>query len=221
MPMWDEILRDEKQQPYFKELEQTIVKKRQVETVYPQEKDVFNALKYTPFNKVKVVIIGQDPYHGPNQAHGLSFSVQAGIKIPPSLINIFKELNRDLEVAIPSHGCLEPWARQGVLLLNSVLTVTQKKPQSHAKLGWQKYTDTIIKSLNSHNDAIVFMLWGAQAQKKSALILNPKHLILTAAHPSPLSVYRGFIGCKHFSKCNAWLQSHQREPINWELSNPY
>ena len=165
-----------------------------------------------------MVIIGQDPYHGPNQAHGLSFSVPHGIKPPPSLRNIFKELHRDLGTANPSHGNLEHWANQGVLLLNSVLTVEKDKPGSHASIGWQAFTDHIISQINQHAKPTVFMLWGAAAKKKKALITKSKHLVLTASHPSPLSAYRGFLGCYHFSECNLWLQSQNRQPIDWVLS---
>ena len=166
---------------------------------------------------MKVVILGQDPYHGPRQAHGLAFSVPHGIQAPPSLHNIFQELHRDLDVAIPQHGCLESWAQQGVLLLNSVLTVESGKPQSHANIGWQEFTDTVIRSLNRHQHSIVFLLWGAYAQRKADLINNQHHLILTAPHPSPLSAHRGFISCGHFSKTNQHLLSTGQTAIQWAL----
>ncbi len=215
---WQNLLSAEKQKPYYLNIENTLQQQRKNEIIFPTDADIFNALTYTPFKNVKVVIIGQDPYHGEKQAHGLCFSVQPGIKPPPSLVNIFKEIKQDVGISPPTHGCLVAWAQQGVLLLNTVLTVVAKQPHSHAQLGWQNLTDTIIKSLNQHAEAIVFMLWGAHAQKKSALIENPKHLILTAPHPSPLSAYRGFLGCKHFSKCNTWLIQNKRKPINWDLA---
>ena len=213
---WPKFITAERKKPYLSNLLHEIGQQRAQQTVYPADDQIFNALSLTPFNEVKVVILGQDPYHNEGQAHGLSFSVPPGIKTPPSLVNIFKELNQDIGMPRPKHGCLTAWAKQGVLLLNSVLTVVAHQPQSHAKLGWQQFTDTIIASLNDHPKAIVFMLWGAYAQKKAKLISNPHHLILTAPHPSPLSAHRGFLGCQHFSKCNTWLQQHNREPINWD-----
>ncbi len=186
-------------------------KRSQGKIIYPAQKDIFNALRLTPFADVKVVIIGQDPYHGPRQAHGLSFSVLPGIEPPPSLQNIFLELKNDLNVQIPKHGCLEKWAKQGVLLLNATLTVEARKYTMARKLGWQTFTDKVISSLNNHEKSIVFLLWGASAQQKSPLITNPKHFILCAPHPSPLSAHRGFLGCKHFSKANELLKKAGRE----------
>lgn len=186
-------------------------------TIYPHGKDIFQAFDKTPFDKVKVVIIGQDPYHGPNQAHGMSFSVQKGIRVPPSLVNIFKELEEDLGIERSSHGYLESWASQGVLLLNSVLTVELANAGSHRKIGWEKFTDKVIEVLNSQKDNLVFLLWGTPAQKKAAIVDESKHLVLKAPHPSPLSSYRGFFGCKHFSKTNAYLKEKKLAPINWAL----
>lgn len=186
-------------------------------TIYPNSKNVFNAFKNTKFEDVKVVILGQDPYHGPNQAHGLSFSVLPGVRTPPSLINIYKELNSDLSVKIPKHGNLSTWANQGVLLLNSVLTVEAGQAGSHQKLGWQKFTDLAISLISRDKENCVFVLWGAYAQKKKQLINNKKHLILESVHPSPLSAHRGFLGCKHFSKINEYLIKNSKKPINWEL----
>ena len=214
---WEALIDQEKQKPYLQRVLQTVAEQRKNHTVYPPASQIFNALLLTPVENVKVVILGQDPYHGPGQAHGLSFSVPIGIKPPPSLRNIFKELQQDLGLNTASHGCLETWATQGVLLLNSVLTVEAKKPQSHASLGWQQLTDTLISHLNHHSESIVFMLWGGHAKKKQDLIDESKHLVLTAPHPSPLSAYRGFLGCQHFSKCNQWLKQHGRTAINWEL----
>ena len=181
--------------------------------------DIFNALHYTPYNKVKVVILGQDPYHGPNQAHGLSFSVKPEVQTPPSLKNIFKELNTDLNCFIPNNGFLESWAMQGVLLLNTVLTVRANCPNSHKGIGWETFTNKIISSLNERHEPIVFILWGSNAQKKEELITNPKHFIIKSAHPSPLSAHRGFFGSKPFSKTNDFLNSINEKPINWQIQN--
>lgn len=216
--MWQDLLSEEKQKPYFTRIFDALKKAEQAgKTIYPAKKDIFNAIKYTPFEDVKVVIIGQDPYHNPGQAHGLSFSVKKGVKPPPSLQNIFKELQTDCGIKKPRHGCLESWAKQGVLLLNVVLTVEENKPQSHQKLGWQQFTDTIIQKLNDHPEPIVYLLWGAHAQKKANLIDQQKHFILAAPHPSPLSAHRGFLGCKHFSKTNTLLKKIARQPIDWQL----
>lgn len=187
--------------------------------VYPSQADLFNAFTSADFKKIKVVILGQDPYHGAGQAHGLSFSVPQDIKIPPSLLNIFKELNRDLNVTIPNHGCLQSWAEQGVLLLNDTLSVEQSLPGSHQKQGWEQFTDRVISSLNERREGLVFMLWGKSAQTKGAIIDKEKHCVLTAVHPSPLSAYRGFIGCGHFSECNRYLLGHDKEPIDWQLAD--
>jgi uracil-DNA glycosylase len=185
--------------------------------IYPKDKEVFEALKLTPFEKVKVVILGQDPYHGEGQAHGLCFSVKKGIKPPPSLINIFKELKDDLKIHPPQHGCLESWAKEGVLLLNSVLTVEAGKAGSHHGKGWEQFTDKIIEILNEKKTNLVFILWGGPAQKKASRVDQNKHLVLKSAHPSPLSVYRGFLGSKPFSKTNNYLKKHDKQEINWSL----
>ena len=184
-------------------------------TVYPSNDNIFRALELTPIDTVKIVILGQDPYHGEGQAHGLSFSVQKGVKIPPSLRNIYKELNADIGMDIPDHGFLEGWAKQGVLLLNTTLTVENGKPASHQGKGWEEFTDTIITQVNDLDHAVVFMLWGAHAQKKADMIDGDKHLVLTAPHPSPLSAHRGFLGCKHFSKANEFLKQNGQNEINW------
>jgi uracil-DNA glycosylase len=216
---WTDAISPEKNKPYFKAILRNVKNMRQQgDTIYPPENQVFSALQSTPLETLKAVIIGQDPYHGPRQAHGLCFSVSPGITPPPSLKNIFKALHADLSVPIPNHGCLSAWADQGVLLLNSVLTVEQSKAHSHAHLGWQTFTDCIISAINQYVDRpVVYLLWGSQAIKKSALINNPKHLILQAPHPSPLSAHRGFLTCKHFSKTNEWLSKHHTEPITWDI----
>ena len=186
-------------------------------TIYPKGSDWFRALDLTPLDKVRVVILGQDPYHGPGQAHGLCFSVRPGIRPPPSLINIYKELESDLAIPRPRHGFLEHWARQGVLLLNSVLTVEMAKAGSHSQKGWERFTDAIIRLVNEKPDPVVFMLWGNYAQKKAAFVDSKRHLVLKAAHPSPLSAHNGFLGCRHFSQCNLFLQSNDLPPIDWTL----
>jgi uracil-DNA glycosylase len=214
---WKDVLKDEKRQSYFQDILAYLKQHTQKEIIYPAASKIFNALKLTPFEKVKVVILGQDPYHGPKQAHGLSFSVQPGIKRPPSLENIFKELKNDLGIEPPMHGCLTAWAKQGVLLLNASLTVKAGSPQSHARIGWHRFTDKIIQTLNQHQKGIVFLLWGASAQRKAPLIDTNKHEILMTTHPSPLSAHRGFIGCRHFSKTNTLLKQMHREPIDWQL----
>ncbi|MBA2653873.1 MAG: uracil-DNA glycosylase [Gammaproteobacteria bacterium] len=215
---WQTELAAEKEQPYFQKLMAFVKSERSNKEIYPPQSDVFNALKFTPLETVKVVVIGQDPYHGPKQAHGLSFSVLPGIKPPPSLKNIFLELNQDLNIPISNNGCLIKWAEQGVLLLNAVLTVEAGKPQSHAKMGWEQFTDKIIQVLNDKREGLVFLLWGAYAQRKGEIINPTKHHILTAAHPSPFSV-RGFLSCKHFSKTNAILTKLGKTPIDWKLEN--
>jgi uracil-DNA glycosylase len=215
---WTDILGDEKAKPYFQSILHFLKEESKAgKTIYPPANDMFNAFKETPWDQVKVVILGQDPYHGPGQAHGLSFSVKRGVKPPPSLRNIFQELNNDLNIPIPSHGCLDAWAYQGVLLLNTSLSVEQGKPHSHAKLGWTTFTDKVIEKLNQHPEPLVFMLWGAHAKNKAELINASKHLILTAAHPSPFSAHNGFLGCRHFSKANAFLQKNGLKPIDWQL----
>jgi len=215
---WTTLLAPEKKKSYFKDILHFLEKEYVAQkNIYPAKSDIFNALKLTEFDHVKVVILGQDPYHNPGQAHGLAFSVKFGVSPPPSLLNIFKELQSDCHITKPNHGCLEKWAKQGVLLLNSVLTVEKNKPQSHAKIGWQQFTDAVIASLNHHEKRIVFLLWGAYAKQKRALIDESKHVVLTSAHPSPLSAHAGFLGCKHFSKVNALLRASEREPIDWTL----
>jgi uracil-DNA glycosylase len=215
---WQTVLAGEKQQPYFQNILDFLKnQKAKGKIIYPKSSDIFNALKYTPFENVKVVIIGQDPYHGPNQAHGLCFSVQAGIKPPPSLENIFKELHEDIGMPTPNHGNLEKWAQQGVLLLNAVLTVEAGKPQSHANIGWEIFTDKIIRVLNEEKEGLIFLLWGSPAQKKGSIINSQRHHILKAPHPSPLSASRGFFGCRHFSKTNDLLRKMGKEPIDWSL----
>lgn len=215
---WQAVLEQEKDKDYFKQILAFIDNEReQGKAIYPAKENTFNALKLTPFANLKVVILGQDPYHGPNQAMGLSFSVNKGVTPPPSLVNIYKELHNDLGVTHPGHGDLTHWAKQGVLLLNATLTVEAHKASSHSHIGWQTFTDTIIQRVNQHPEPIVFLLWGAYAQKKSSLIDTNIHAILKAPHPSPLSAYRGFLGCQHFSKTNALLKAHHRSPIDWQL----
>lgn len=218
VPTWADVLAAEKREPYFKEVVAFVERERAAgKTIYPPNGDVFNALAFTPFGNVKVVIIGQDPYHGPNQAHGLCFSVKPPTPPPPSLVNIFLELKSDLGIQRPTHGNLESWARQGVLLLNAVLTVEEAKPGSHANKGWERFTSKIIEELNAQKHNLVFLLWGAYAQKKAERVDRHRHLVLTAPHPSPLSAYRGFLGCKHFSQANAYLTQHGLSPIDWSL----
>lgn len=215
---WESLLASEKQKKYFSDIMAFLrEEKSRGKIIYPAEKNIFNAIKFTPFKNLKVVIIGQDPYHNPGQAHGLSFSVPKNIPKPPSLRNIFKELKNDCDIEIPDHGCLENWAKQGVLLLNAALTVEENKPGSHANIGWQTFTDAIIEKINHHPDQIIYLLWGSYAQKKQDLIDTQKHIILTAPHPSPLSAHRGFLGCKHFSKTNTLLMKSGRTPIDWRL----
>lgn len=214
---WQTELAAEKDKPYFKDLLEFVKSERCEKKIYPPQCDIFNALKYTPLEKVKVVIIGQDPYHGPNQAHGLCFSVLPNVPPPPSLKNIFLELKQDLGLEIPKNGCLIKWAEQGVLLLNAVLSVEASKPGSHANKGWEKFTDKVIQVINDKKTGVVFLLWGAYAQKKCEQIDPTKHHILKAAHPSPFSV-RGFLNCKHFSKTNDILRRQGQEPIDWNLS---
>lgn len=215
---WKEILKQEFGKPYFQQIPLHLkTEKSQGKTIYPPGSLIFNAFNSTPIDKIKVVIIGQDPYHGPNQAHGLCFSVQNGVPPPPSLINIFKELQDDIGMAIPRHGNLTKWAEQGVFLLNASLTVRAGEPMSHSKIGWANFTDSVIKKISDHNKHVVFLLWGKFAQDKRILIDEKKHLILKSAHPSPLSAYAGFFGCKHFSKANAYLISKGIDPVDWSL----
>lgn len=215
---WKQALATEFEQPYMRRLS-ALMRQMQAEnrTFYPPPGLIFNALNLTPLPQVKVVILGQDPYHGEGQAHGLSFSVPPGVPVPPSLQNIYKELERDLQVVPPGHGCLQGWAEQGVLLLNTTLTVEQGQPGSHAKEGWQKFTDRIIQLVSEQREHVVFMLWGAHAKSKEPLIDKRKHLLLTSAHPSPLSAYRGFLGNGHFGRCNKFLQQTSQQQINWQL----
>ncbi|ELP6756950.1 uracil-DNA glycosylase [Vibrio vulnificus] len=216
---WHDVIGAEKEQSYFQQTLNFVEAERQAgKVIYPPAKDVFNAFRYTEFQDVKVVILGQDPYHGPNQAHGLCFSVLPGIKTPPSLVNMYKELAQDIQgFQIPAHGYLEAWAKQGVLLLNTVLTVEQGKAHSHASLGWETFTDKVIEAINQHQQGVVFLLWGSHAQKKGRFIDRHKHVVLTAPHPSPLSAHRGFLGCKHFSQANQHLFDQGKQAIDWQL----
>lgn len=216
---WDEVLEEEFNKPYFQELLLKVDEEYQKHTVYPPQDKIFSAFKLCNYTDIKVVLLGQDPYHGYGQAHGLCFSVLPGVTPPPSLKNIFKEMADDVHVSEPNHGCLVSLARQGVLLLNTVLTVREGQPNSHAGLGWQTFTDAVIKKVNELDKPVVFLLWGANAKSKIPLITNKKHLILSCAHPSPFSAYNGFFGCKHFSKTNAFLKANGREEINWQIPN--
>ena len=216
---WDDILKDEFEKDYYKKLRDFLKQEYSHYKIYPNMNNIFDSLKYASYDNIKVVIIGQDPYHEEGQAHGLSFSVQPGIEIPPSLQNIYKELQDDLGCYIPNNGYLIKWAKQGVLLLNNVLTVRSGQANSHKDKGWENFTDDVIKILNEREKPIVFMFWGACAKTKEALITNPNHLVLKAVHPSPLSAYRGFFGCKHFSKANEFLKEHGEEPIDWQIEN--
>ena len=212
---WDEILKKEWTSPYYILLRKFLKEEYKTKTIYPDMYDIFNALRYTAFKDVKAVIIGQDPYHGAGQAHGLCFSVKKGVDIPPSLNNIYKELKSDLGIEPPDHGYLEDWAKQGVLMLNTVLTVRAGQAASHRGQGWEVFTDRVISELNKKDTPVVFILWGRPAAEKAKIITNPIHLKLEAPHPSPLSAHRGFFGCKHFSKTNEFLISHGIKPINW------
>jgi uracil-DNA glycosylase len=214
---WQELLSPEFEKPYFQNFYGFLLTEYASQIIYPPADDVFNALHYTPYKDIKAVIIGQDPYHGPNQAHGLCFSVQPGVKIPPSLLNIYKELKEDLGIPIPTHGYLESWAKQGVLMINAVLTVRDGIAGAHAKMGWEPFTDKIIELLNEREKPVVFILWGGYARKKAKMITNPNHLVLEAPHPSPLSSYRGFFGSKPFSKTNEFLIQTGQTPIEWSV----
>ena len=214
---WLELLNDQFEMDYYKDLREFLIKEYGSSTIYPDKYDIFNALNYTAYKDVKVVILGQDPYHEPNQAHGLSFSVKPGVTIPPSLANIYKELRDDLGCSIPNNGYLKKWADQGVLLLNTSLTVRAKEANSHRNKGWEIFTDVIISLLNKRDKPVVFILWGNNAISKEKLITNKKHYILKSPHPSPLSVYRGFWGSKPFSKTNNFLESVGEEPIDWQI----
>lgn len=214
---WDEILSKEMNEKYFQELINFLEKEYQEKTIYPKKTDIFKAFRNTSYQDTKVVILGQDPYHGENQAEGLSFSVKEGIQKPPSLQNIFKELNSDLGYSIPTSGSLVPWTKEGVLLLNTVLTVVANQPASHKDLGWEKFTDKVIQKLQEKDQPIVFILWGSFARNKKSLITNPIHYIVESPHPSPFSAYNGFFGSKPFSKTNEFLKSKGLKPINWEI----
>ena len=214
-----EVLEKEKEKEYFKELTKFVDEEYATKKIFPERENVMNSMKYTPYKKVKVVIVGQDPYHGEGEAHGLCFSVNPGIKIPPSLKNIYKELNRDLGLYIPNNGYLLKWAKEGVLMLNAVLTVVKDTPGSHRGKGWEIFTDEVIKAVNEKDTPVVFLLWGAYAKEKKKLITNPIHLVLESSHPSPFSVRNGFDGCSHFSKTNEFLKSHGLEEIDWQIEN--
>ncbi|MET3940822.1 uracil-DNA glycosylase [Paenibacillus sp. PvP094] len=214
---WDTVLREEIESEYFNDIRYALAGEYKTQTVYPSKENLFSALKLTPYHQVKAVILGQDPYHGAGQAHGLSFSVMPGVRIPPSLLNIYKELHADLGLPIPKHGYLVHWAEQGVLLLNNVLTVREGQPNSHQGLGWQKFTDAVIRALNERSEPMVFMLWGSHAQKKGAFIDRDKHLVLESTHPSPLAAHRGFLGSRPFSKANDFLTSKGIQPIDWTI----
>ena len=216
---WDGILADEFKSEYYLRLREFLKREYATQTVYPDMYDIFNALKYTAYEDVKAVIIGQDPYHGPGQAHGLCFSVKRGVMPPPSLQNIFKELQNDIGFRIPNNGELTDWTKQGVMLLNTVLTVRAGQANSHRGMGWEQLTDAVIRRLNERDKPIVFMLWGRNAKDKQQLITNYKHLVLTAAHPSPLSAYNGFFGCRHFSRANEFLLYTGQQPIDWSISD--
>jgi len=216
-PEWLDVLRPEFEKPYFKELKSFLVEEKKLYRIYPPGNRIFAAFDYTPFSKVKVAILGQDPYHGDGQAHGLCFSVPDGIALPPSLVNIYKELSTDLCIPIPKSGNLEKWAKQGVLLLNATLTVRANQAGSHQHHGWENFTDEVIRQLSARHTGLVFILWGSYAQAKEALIDTSKHFILKSVHPSPLSVYRGFFGCRHFSKTNEMLIKEGKDPVDWSL----
>lgn len=215
---WKAVIGGEFEQPYFQMLADFVDSERAAHQVFPPEDEVFNAFKMTPFDEVKVLLLGQDPYHDDGQAHGLCFSVRRGVKPPPSLVNMFKELKTDLGCSIPNNGCLEPWARQGVMLLNAVLTVQAHKPNSHKDQGWEKFTDAAIRALNARAEPVVFMLWGAYAQKKLKIIDADRHPVVTAAHPSPLSMKK-FMGSKPFSRANDALEKLGRDPVDWQIPN--
>ena len=219
MNHFKDIIEEESQKDYYKKLHEFVYKAYEEHTIFPDKKNIFAALKYTPYENVKVVILGQDPYHGLGEAHGMAFSVCPGIKIPPSLQNIYKELHEELGCYIPNNGYLMKWARQGVLLLNSVLTVQKDLPASHRGIGWEAFTDKIIEEVNKKYEPVVFMLWGNFAKSKASLITNPKHLVLTCAHPSPFSARYGFFGCNHFKKANEFLKENGKQPIDWQIEN--
>lgn len=216
---WLQALEPEFGKPYYKDLYRFVLQEYRTAQVFPPAEDVFNAFHLTPLGQVKVVIIGQDPYHNVGQAHGLCFSVKPEVEIPPSLVNIYKELEDDLGCTIPNNGYLVKWAKQGVLMLNTVLTVRAHQANSHRGKGWEQFTDAAIRALNEQDRPIVFLLWGGPAGQKASMLNNPKHLVLKAPHPSPLSAYRGFFGCRHFSKTNAFLEANGIQPIDWQIEN--
>ena len=216
---WEKALQGEFRKPYYRKLFETVGREYRTTTGYPPADDIFNAFHLTPLPDVKVVILGQDPYHEPGQAHGLSFSVMPGVEIPPSLVNIYQELHDDLGCKIPNNGCLTKWAEQGVLLLNTVLTVRAHRAFSHKDIGWQEFTDAAIRVLAGQDRPLVFILWGKPAQQKASMITNPRHLILKSPHPSPLSAYRGFFGSRPFSKTNAYLEANGLTPIDWQIED--
>lgn len=214
---WQAAIGTEFKKPYYKELYQFVKEEYSNYVIYPDSQDIFNAFHFTPLCRVKVVILGQDPYHNTNQAHGLCFSVKPEVEIPPSLVNIFQELHNDLGLPIPDHGHLKKWADQGVLMLNTVLTVRAHRAASHQGKGWEQFTDAVIQAVNSQDRPIAYLLWGRPAREKKPMLTNPKHLVLEAAHPSPLSASRGFFGCRHFSRANHFLEEHGAAPIDWEI----
>ncbi|MBQ8018417.1 MAG: uracil-DNA glycosylase [Methanobrevibacter sp.] len=214
---WDLVLKEEFEKKYFSDVKTFVDSEYETKTIYPPYEEIFNAFRLTPLSDVKVVILGQDPYHEPGQAHGLAFSTPEGRPVPRSLKNIFKEINEEYDYPIPESGCLEAWARQGVFLLNTVLTVEKSNANSHSKCGWQTFTDNVIKILDKQKQPIVFLLWGKQAEKKKELIKNPNHLVLVTSHPSPFSARRGFFGCNHFRLANEFLKDNNKEEINWKL----
>ncbi len=216
---WEKALAPEFRKPYYRDLFRTVSREYQSARIYPPADDIFNAFHFTPLEEVKAVILGQDPYHEEGQAHGLSFSVKPGIEIPPSLLNIYQELQSDLGCYIPDNGYLEKWARQGVLLLNTVLTVRAHQANSHRNIGWEEFTDAAIRVLAAQDRPMVFILWGSPARRKASMITNPKHLIIASPHPSPLSAYRGFFGSRPFSRTNAYLEANHLEPIDWQIEN--
>ncbi len=219
MNHFKDIIDEESQKEYYKKLHEFVYNAYETQTIFPEKKNIFAALRYTPFENVKVVILGQDPYHGQGEAHGMAFSVCPGIKTPPSLQNIYKELNQEMGCYIPNNGYLMKWSRQGVLLLNSVLTVQKDTPASHRGRGWETFTDKVIEEINKKDEPVVFMLWGSFAKSKKSLITNPKHLVLEAPHPSPFSARTGFFGCNHFIKANEFLKKNNIEPIDWQIEN--
>ncbi|MQN00543.1 MAG: uracil-DNA glycosylase [Lachnospiraceae bacterium] len=218
---WAQALKPEFGKPYYRKLYDTVRREYATQTIYPPAEEIFTAMHLTPLHEVKVVIIGQDPYHEAGQAQGLAFSVKPDVEIPPSLQNIYKELHDDLGCFIPDNGNLVPWAKQGVLLLNNVLTVRAHQANSHKTIGWEQFTDAVFRAVEAEDRPLVYMLWGSNARSKSAYVKNPKHLVLEAPHPSPLSAYRGFFGCRHFSKCNEFLKENGIEPIDWQIPNRY